>query len=517
MGKPFPGPWTFKWHPWLKEMHDSEAEFNVGMKSAQAGFTETALNRVFYMIDVRAVDCLYVLPTSNPDAGDFSASRFNPAIELSDHLGKIFSNVDNIGHKRAGSVNLYVRGSRARNQLKSIPTGMIVLDEVDEMSQENIPLATERAAGQLEKQVWAISTPTIPKFGIHKLFLDTTQEHFFFRCPSCSKYTELLFPDCIEITGEDLTDPGIENSFLKCKECDVKLDHDTKPVWLANGEWQAQFNGINGRGFHVNQLYSSTVRPGAIAKSYLRSQRDPSEEQEFHNSKMGIPHVVAGAGVTDADLEKSTAGHRRAEYGPSGSAIITMGVDIGKWLHFEIDQWFVSGVVASSDLNIQARCKVLTMGKVREFEELDNLMRGFGVVSCVVDINPERRKAYEFACRFYGVVKLCMYVMGVSGKQIHASPVDNEHTIKVDRTSWLDLSLGRFKTEGMIKIPFDTTPEYKIHIKAPVRVYEKDQCGNPVGRYVTASDDDHYAHARNYAEIGLQFALALGNPQDIVE
>ncbi len=517
MGRPFPGPWTFKWHPWLREMHDSNAEFNVGMKSAQAGYTETALNRVFFMIDVRAIDCLYVLPTSTPDAGDFSASRFNPAIELSAHLGKIFSDVDNVGHKRAGSVNLFVRGSRARNQLKSIPTGMIVLDEVDEMEQKNIPLAMERAAGQMEKQTWAISTPTIPKFGIHKMFLDSTQEHFCFRCPCCSRFTELRFPDCMEITAEDVNDVRVEESFLKCKECQGRLNHETKFDWLAKGEWQAQSVGTLGRGFHVNQLYSSTVKPAMIAKSFLKALRDPSEEQEFHNSKMGQPHIVAGAGVSDEDLERSTAQHRRYEYGPGGNAPITMGIDVGKWLHYEIDQWSLPGGVDSADINVQSRCKVLTMGKVRDFEELDNLVRGFGISAVVIDINPERRKAYEFASRFYGLVKLCMYVQGVTGKQIHVGGDDGEHTIKVDRTSWLDLALGRFRTEGMIKIPIDTTLEYKSHIKAPVRVYEKDVSGNPVGRYVTANDEDHYAHARNYAEIALQFAIGWANPSDIVE
>ena len=76
MGKPYPGPWTFRHHPWLKEMHDSEAELNIGQKSAQMGYTETALNISFFHIDVKRTDCLYVLPAQTPDASDFSAARF---------------------------------------------------------------------------------------------------------------------------------------------------------------------------------------------------------------------------------------------------------------------------------------------------------------------------------------------------------------------------------------------------------------------------------------------------------
>src|SRR5262249_14884021 len=163
----------------------SDAELNVGQKAAQMGFTETVLNIVFYHIDVKAVDCLYVLPAKTPDASDFSAARFDPALESSPHLANLFSDVKNVGHKRAGTATLYVRGSRSRAGLKSIPTGLIILDEVDEFDQENIPLAMERAAGQVEKMVWMISTPTIDNFGINKYYLQSSQNHFHFKCPCC--------------------------------------------------------------------------------------------------------------------------------------------------------------------------------------------------------------------------------------------------------------------------------------------------------------------------------------------
>src|SRR5687768_12698402 len=83
MGSPFPGPWSFRKHPWLREMHDSEARMNIGKKSAQMGYTEWALNRTFFNIHIRNLDVLYVLPTSHPDATDFTNARFNPAIENS--------------------------------------------------------------------------------------------------------------------------------------------------------------------------------------------------------------------------------------------------------------------------------------------------------------------------------------------------------------------------------------------------------------------------------------------------
>jgi phage terminase large subunit GpA-like protein len=114
MGHPYPGLWTFDHHPWLKEMHDCKATIKVGQKAAQCGYTEWALNESFYFNDIRRMDVLYVLPNTRPDAADFSSSRFDKALELSEHLRKLYSEVQNVGHKRAGSTNLFIRGSNSR-------------------------------------------------------------------------------------------------------------------------------------------------------------------------------------------------------------------------------------------------------------------------------------------------------------------------------------------------------------------------------------------------------------------
>jgi hypothetical protein len=79
-------------------------------------------------------------------------------------------------------------------------------------------------------------------------------------------------------------------------------------------------------------------------------------------------------------------------------------------------------------------------------------------------------------------------------------------TATVDRTSWLDATLGRYKTQRIL-LPRDVSREYREHIKSLVRTYEKDSTGNPVARYVETGAD-HYAHAQNYAEIALPLAAA---------
>ena len=45
MGEPFPGPYSWKYHPWVRDLHDSQASFNTAMKGAQLGITEVGINR----------------------------------------------------------------------------------------------------------------------------------------------------------------------------------------------------------------------------------------------------------------------------------------------------------------------------------------------------------------------------------------------------------------------------------------------------------------------------------------
>ena len=171
MGAPFNGPYSFARHPWCREIHDSQAAWTVAMKAAQLGVTETGINRAFFTLDQSKRDVLYVLPTTL-NASDFSKARFATALKLSEYLKSLFVDTNTVGLKSTGTNVLYIRGSRGDSNLKFIPVSELVLDELDEMDTHAVWLALERLSGQVEKHILAISTPTVPKYGIHKLYLD---------------------------------------------------------------------------------------------------------------------------------------------------------------------------------------------------------------------------------------------------------------------------------------------------------------------------------------------------------
>jgi hypothetical protein len=519
MGEPFPGPYTWKYHPWVREMHDSQAGFNTAMKSAQAGVTEVGINRAFYVIDQLKRDVLYVLPTSIV-ASDFSKARFSVALKHSPYLASVFTDTNTVNLKQAGTCNLYIRGSRGDSNLVSIPVSEMILDEVDRMDQKQIWLALERLSGQTRKCVWAISTPTIPNYGIHKLYKNSTQEHFVFECPACSRWTELIWPDCVEIIGETIYDPRCHESFLKCKECKNRLEHKDKPNWLGKtGRWEVFAKNANPdhRGFHINQLYSFTVSPGELVVAYLRGMGDEAANKEFHNSKLGLPFIGEGAQITDDMIDDGcigtyTSNGDRPRVG--GQRLITLGVDQGKYSYWVVCEWFVDQL--ANDINIAARCKVLAFGKFHEddWHVLRELMREWQVLACVIDADPQINEARRFAKEFPGYAYLCRYRRGKTAKEISISEADSGAPIAtVDRTNWLTASLGRFRTKRIV-LPRDISLEFREHIKALVRTYEPDETGNPVATFVETGPD-HYAHALNYAEIALPLAASITTGKNV--
>jgi len=519
MGGERPGPWNFRHFPWAKQIHDTPAERVCVMKGAQLGITEVAINLALKWIDIDCANVLYLLPTEG-GANKFSAARIEPALESSEHLKKIFANTKNIGHKRAGMANLFIRGTRSKEGLKSDPISLLVEDELDEMEQDNLPLAEERMSGHSHRKLFQISTPTVADYGIAAAYKNSTQNQYIFKCPFCSRQTLLTYPECLCITAEDTEDPKILESFIMCRECKHKLDHQTKHEWLGleNAGWVPTFKDRLTDGYGLNQLYSTKEPPYSIAKSALKARLDPISEQEFYNSKLGLTHKISGAQVDDEAIAKCVKQYRQTRPNEVKAAdpnyFCTMGIDIGIQKHFEIDQWFIDRNAPEADLNLKATCRMIRCGTVRSFDELHYLIVQYFPKFVVVDAQPERTMSAELVKKFYGIARCCFYAGGCTGRQIVVRPAE-DGSISVDRTSWMDLAIMRFMN-GKMQIPFDTPLDYKAHIKAPIKHYGRDRDGNPVARYITGeSTPDHYAHARTYSEIAFRMATSRGHSQNL--
>jgi len=237
---------------------------------------------------------------------------------------------------------------------------------------------------------------------------------------------------------------------------------------------------------------------------------------EFFNSKQGLPYIPDGGQVTDGEIENAVRSYFKENQRPDigTDRCIVMGVDQGKMNHVVVVEYLLKGT--GIDLNASAHAKILWEGKLPgdNFETLDPLMREWQVRACVIDADPQINDARRFARRFPGYVYLCRYRRGVTGKELQVSEEDGgAPIITVDRTNWLDASMGRFHSDR-VHAPADTSHEFKENLKALVRTYEKDDQGNSRAVYLNTAPD-HFAHALNYAEIALPMAAGIVSGGDV--
>lgn len=488
-------------------MLDAKEDHWCSQKSAQMGVSEVLINLTLYLIDQKGLSVLYGLPSERPDARDFCLTRFDPAVKLSPYLQQLFAGgPSSTALKMAGTRALYIRGSRGGASFESIPCGAIFLDEVDKMTDTAVKLARERASGQVRLIMREASTPSLPGVGVNQTFDKSTQDFFTFPCPHCSRWTRLVFPDCLVITAEDSKDPNLRNSYIKCKECNHKLDHKEKPVFLGAGKWEPTFQNRNIRGFHISQLYSCTLQPYRLAESYLDSSSNLAEEQIFYNSKLGEAHVAEGAAVTDEHINACLRPYSNQTM-PT-SPVVTMGIDVGKFLHFKIMEYKFQP--NARDVNLDSHARLLYYGKIKTtnpgFTELNPIISKYNPALICIDAAPERISSEKFVKQFPGRGFTVNYSDSTDGKTLNETDL---HKLTVNRTYWIDQYLGRYMN-STIEIPNSADQELRVHLKSMQKMYEKDRFGEVIGRYVKGSDRTDYAHCGVYCEIALRKAFEGG-------
>jgi len=478
--------WSFKGREYLREIHDCKANKIILPKGAQIGDTESMINRLFFSVDIKKRDVLYVLPTAE-DAYDFSNGRLNAAIELSSRLREIFTDVNNVKHKKAGHVNFYCRGARGKSQLKSVPVQDLYLDEYDEISPIMVKLAEERLTGSDDEPTEIIaSTPSVPDAGVWTEWTTSRQHHYFITCPNCSKEQTLEWPDNIVWEGDKTT----LNAWICCSSCKFKIEHEDKHKLIDAGRWRCTANEhADHYGFHVSQLYSCTK--GSHPREIVRVYLDEREEFKiiFQNSKLGKPYIPEGAKITP-DMVKALTTTRPVFQAAQGAC---MGIDVavaGGMHYIDISEVTADGVKVA--LNIfQA-----------PWEDIPKIIEKYRVRCCVIDAQPERTNARSLARMFPGRVYVAFYPEGL--KDLYVAN-EAKQTVLIDRSEVADMLHTRIRT-GALSLPlFPKLEEYAKHCSNIVKTYKPDRWGLPVARYVNTGPD-HFAHSSMYCEIALAMA-----------
>ena len=95
----------------------------------------------------------------------------------------------------------YLRGARASSriegvkamatQLLAIPVDRVVFDERDNMADNMVDLALERLGHSSVKEEIYLGTPSLPDYGVSKLYEESDQRVWEIKCSHCNTGTVL--------------------------------------------------------------------------------------------------------------------------------------------------------------------------------------------------------------------------------------------------------------------------------------------------------------------------------------
>jgi hypothetical protein len=505
----------------LVALYQDDHPHIVVIKPAQRGISEWAVTRAIHALDVGAeyfqtgkdgLNVGYLFPTQEA-LGDFSKERIGQLAEETEHLTRLFeeSGYNDIKFKQVGGSFLYLRGAWSARALKSWPADDVIFDEYDEMAESAIALGERRLnAPTSAKRRAKISTPTFPGRGIHAQYLLSDQRVWDVQCQACGNWNELDFFATVRGDGETWETWRFWDSqrivravwTVVCPSCQAEMDHCGPGRWRAKcpeittvrGYWVPWYGF---RGIPIQELALKAIRP------------DPSEQEEFFRSDLGIPYEAAGARITDAMMQALDDDLDGGRLPQTIWTKTTMGVDVGKVYNYKITSAGPDG-----------RRYVRAIGIAKSWDELSKLMTAYKVRSCVVDAGPEWNPCQRWAAQHAGRVYRAIYpdsTAALKGKLYKARNEDSADQRKlflsknrkededcdlvhVNRTMAMDAVYNRVAEQGELWPREFLRSDVIEQMTAPIRVVSKNDQGEPVVRW-EHTKPDHYFHAAVYCLI----------------
>ena len=461
--------------PPLKEIYKDEHPEIVILKAAQVFISEYLINSVLWVCDTAYAsrgNALYVMPTQTPVMDDFSQSRISEAIVQSPTLGRRLS-VDRIRLKKFGSHSLYMRGSEALGQMRTIDADIVINDEVDLFQPGSVEKTRERL-GSSRAPLWrAASQPTYPEVGIDRMFQETDKRKWFVKCEHCTYSQSFTWDDNIiyNLNRSGEIDADTEVS-LVCAKCRKPIDPESPGEWVAEQPSHSRVHG-----YHISKLFSPRANLVNMLKGFLAVD-DVEKLQSFYTADLGIPYRPRGSKADITDFIRMVYPWKQFQ---KDSYI---GIDVGINLH-------VCVVAREED----EPYRLVEQIYVPEFDDLDTIMDKYKPRFGVIDARGDPRATYEWAQKY----PMQMFRWEHHPSRPEPSWEDKDQIVRFDRTAMLDQCYQwmRARPAGLI-LNEHISADFVAQITAPVRELIKNNEGRLVPRYV-AERADHYAFALSYA------------------
>lgn len=224
-------------HPAIREMTIIKAE--------RLGVTEAMFNGLYYWIDRRPANVLWVYPTTDV-AEHVLTKRVIPTIKgmeaIARHLG-VSPRLIKIHEIEFDRMLVKSVGSNSEAKLEASGWARLIIDEFDRCDPDVLAKARGRVATYPDHKIIRLGTPSDEDKGIHAEYLRSDQREFHVPCPICGEFHVRRFEHVKWIPGanndrwEADKDRVLAGAWFRCPACDGAI-HGYQNAWqLQRGLW----------------------------------------------------------------------------------------------------------------------------------------------------------------------------------------------------------------------------------------------------------------------------------------
>ena len=480
------GLWTSANHEYQVDLLNSKALIEYWKKGSQMGFTEVAILWAIHgLLYGRFPAGLGVVFPTVDSVVKYSKERWTPMIMHNyEALGRFVSG-DSAEQKKIGRTVINFRGAKATHVIegtkassvgaKQFRADALIFDEKDEMEPSMVAMFHKRlghaeADGvQGRSYIRALSTPSIPGWGIEHDYEQGSQHIWLIKCPVCNKETclDLTFPDCLVVKVPDVV--------RMCPGC---RRHELDP---RTGFWAPQFESRDVITRWISRLNTGYADLKMILDCYQHPQKYDGGLQELYNSELARGYVASENKLETSDVY-ACCGWDALQASHLGSTAI--GIDVGKLFH-------VTVAIRPNDQSL----KVIYMTRVSDIKDVYEIIHRFNAGCVVMDMEPELRTGRELQKNLDIPVWLCDEQ---GNRKKPAGWYEDDHTLAVNRTEVCDMVVQEIREKGKITLPrrCEEVEEFALECSNIVKAKKVDKLSGSVSFYWNnMGRPDHYFHS----------------------
>jgi hypothetical protein len=457
---------NFDNYRFLLDVYADNSPLMCAAKAAQIGFTTYEILKSLFEAKNENIDIAYILPTAD-DVKQFSGGKTNRIIDNNPILQSWTADKDSVEQKKVGKATIYYRGSYTERTALMISVKKIVVDEYDRCKPQIIEQYDSRLQAISNPRKAFFSNPSIPDFGIDKLYKQSDQKKWHIH-HSCGK-TFVMDEGCVDYNAE----------MYICPFCHHEITDEERKM----GDWIKTSEGI-WSGYWI-PLW---ITPWTSAKKIAQYKREKSPEY-FANFVAGVAYSGGGDKVSAQTIVKCLS----ATPNNQGGRVI-IGVDTGLPIHIVCankEGFFYYDTLSMPD-------------KGDPYGELEALMRRWPKSIVIADQGGDLIGIRALQAKYPGRVFLVWYRRDKRGTQMIEWGEGNEYgKVMADRNRLIQLFIEEMADT---RVTFNGTEsewqEYISHWMNIYRVWEENALGIREFKW-ERSGPDHYVHCSIYARIGL--------------